>query len=78
MFETSHMMKLTDYALSGNHRDIEYYKCWANLPRNFNPKAPGKDDGETLGEWLTKHSQIVKKSNGNVGELLSQRFARVV
>ena len=54
MFETSHMMKLTDYALSGNHRDIEYYKCWANLPRNFNPKAPGKDDGETLGEWRSK------------------------
>ena len=54
MFETSHMMKLTDWALNGKHRDVDYYKCWANLPRNFNPNNKGDDDGETLSEWRNK------------------------
>ena len=77
MFETSHMMKLTDYALSGNHRDIEYYKCWANLPISTR-KHQVKMTVKLSVNGAAKHSQIVKKSNGNVGELLSQRFARVV
>ena len=48
------MMKLTDWALNGKHRDVDYYKCWANLPRNFNPNNKGDDDGETLSEWRNK------------------------
>jgi homogentisate 1,2-dioxygenase len=54
MFETSHMMKLTEWALNGQHRDVDYYKCWANLPRNFNPNDIGVDEGETLSQWRGK------------------------
>jgi homogentisate 1,2-dioxygenase len=51
MFETCFMMKLTDWALDGDHRDHEYYKCWENLPRNFNPNAPLPNDGDNLRSW---------------------------
>ena len=50
MFETSFMMKLTPWALHGDHRDTEYYKCWENLPKNFDP-ANTPSSASTLREW---------------------------
>lgn len=37
MFESSYMMKLTDYAIKCDHIDQDYYKCWQSLPKLFNP-----------------------------------------
>lgn len=35
MFETAYMLKLTDYAVDPSHQDINYYKCWENIPKWF-------------------------------------------
>lgn len=35
MFETSHMLKLSPYALNCGHRDLEYAECWADLHDTF-------------------------------------------
>ena len=37
MFETAYIMKLTDYAVDEKHQDVDYYKCWQQLPKVFNP-----------------------------------------
>lgn len=37
MFETAYMIKLSDYAMKEKNIDTEYYKCWQNLPKQFNP-----------------------------------------
>jgi homogentisate 1,2-dioxygenase len=36
MFETTYMMKLSDYAMDPKNQDTEYYKCWENIPKVFN------------------------------------------
>jgi homogentisate 1,2-dioxygenase len=35
MFETSHMMKLSPYALNCEHRDLPYAECWIDLHDTF-------------------------------------------
>ena len=35
MFETAYLMKLTDYSISSENVDEEYYKCWENLVKHF-------------------------------------------
>lgn len=37
MFETTLMLKVTPWALSAEHRDLAYQKCWQQLPRVFDP-----------------------------------------
>ena len=37
MFESSYIMKLSDYALNCTHIDKDYYKCWQPLKKHFNP-----------------------------------------
>ncbi|RQM28025.1 hypothetical protein B5M09_000351 [Aphanomyces astaci] len=37
MFESSYMMKLTDYALNCPQNEKDYYKCWQPLKKFFNP-----------------------------------------
>lgn len=37
MFETCLMLKLTPWAMAAPHRDVEYAKCWQQLPRVFSP-----------------------------------------
>jgi len=37
MFETTYMLKLTDYALNAPHLEKDYFKCWSDLPKTFNP-----------------------------------------
>ncbi|KAF4321843.1 hypothetical protein BBO99_00003933 [Phytophthora kernoviae] len=37
MFETTYLVKLTDYALSCDHNDQNYWKCWQQMPKLFNP-----------------------------------------
>ncbi|RLN78109.1 hypothetical protein BBJ28_00010517 [Nothophytophthora sp. Chile5] len=37
MFETTYLVKLTDYALQCEHNDAEYWKCWQKMPKLFNP-----------------------------------------
>ena len=46
MFESAYMMKLTKFALDGEHRDEKYQDCWASLPRHFDGKPAGGDEGE--------------------------------
>ena len=36
MFETAYQLKLTDYAVDEKNIDVNYYKCWENLPKVFN------------------------------------------
>lgn len=35
MFETSHMLRLSEYALHHACRDVDYSKCWEDLPDRF-------------------------------------------
>lgn len=37
MFETCLTLKLTPWALHAAHRDLDYQKCWQQLPRVFDP-----------------------------------------
>ena len=36
MFETAYQIKLSDYAVDEKNLDVDYYKCWENLPKVFN------------------------------------------
>jgi homogentisate 1,2-dioxygenase len=36
MFETAYLLKLSDYAVDETNQDVDYYKCWDNLPKVFN------------------------------------------
>lgn len=37
MFETTFLVKLTDFALECEHNDADYWKCWQKMPKLFNP-----------------------------------------
>ena len=37
MFETSHVLKLSSYALNTPFLEKTYTKCWATLPKKFDP-----------------------------------------
>lgn len=41
MFETSLCMNLTAWAAESSKIDVNYYKCWQDLKKNFNPHQPG-------------------------------------
>ena len=51
MFETSYILKLTRFAREGEHVDRDYYKCWENLPNNFDPTNRGTSDASNLVAW---------------------------
>ena len=51
MFETTYMLKLSQWALNGDHRDKEYYKCWEALPHLFTPDEAGSSGGSDLLAW---------------------------
>ena len=51
MFETTYMLKLTEWALEGGHRDKDYYKCWASLPDTFDPNATPPSEAADLLAW---------------------------
>jgi homogentisate 1,2-dioxygenase len=40
MFETTYMLKVSDFALRGPHREAAYVKCWEGLPKLFDPSNP--------------------------------------
>lgn len=35
MFETSYMLRLTDYAIASQLQDPDYMKCWEGFPSTF-------------------------------------------
>lgn len=37
MFESTYLIKLTDYGLKCKENDPNYYKCWQQMPKLFNP-----------------------------------------
>ena len=39
MFETSHMLRLTDYAQGAEHMDNDYWKCWQPLRTKFDASS---------------------------------------
>ncbi|GLD96507.1 hypothetical protein PINS_up005190 [Pythium insidiosum] len=39
MFESTYLVKLTDYALQCEHNDQDYYKCWQKMPKLFDPTS---------------------------------------
>jgi homogentisate 1,2-dioxygenase len=39
MFESTYMLRLTDYALHCEHNDADYWKCWQQMPKLFDPSA---------------------------------------
>ncbi|TYZ58249.1 hypothetical protein PybrP1_007926 [[Pythium] brassicae (nom. inval.)] len=38
MFESTFLVKLTDHALTCDENDADYYKCWQQMPKLFNPE----------------------------------------
>ena len=42
MFETSHMLRLSKYALDHACRDVDYSKCWEQLPDRFSSEQDSK------------------------------------
>ena len=56
MFETSATMRLTDFSLSGEHRDVDYQKCWSKIPRRFDPKNVPKSEASDLMAWRSEGS----------------------
>ncbi|DBA02147.1 TPA: hypothetical protein N0F65_004782 [Lagenidium giganteum] len=40
MFESTYLLKLTDYAINCEHNDQDYYKCWQKMPKLFDPTKP--------------------------------------
>ena len=52
MFETTYMLKMSEWALEGGHRDRDYYKCWASLPSKFAPnEQPTQGGADNLLAW---------------------------
>jgi homogentisate 1,2-dioxygenase len=52
MFETSYMLKLSEWSLYGPHREADYHECWADLPSKFDPKAvPSADAPNHIMAW---------------------------
>jgi homogentisate 1,2-dioxygenase len=41
MFESSMLIKMTEWASEAEHIDQDYYKCWENLPVLFDPNKRG-------------------------------------
>lgn len=37
MFESTYLLRLTDYAIDAPHREVDYTKCWERLPKVFDP-----------------------------------------
>lgn len=37
MFETTYMLETSEYAMVAERLDVDYYKCWEPLQRNFTP-----------------------------------------
>jgi homogentisate 1,2-dioxygenase len=37
MFETCHMLRLTEFAATAPHLDHDYHECWTALPKRFDP-----------------------------------------
>lgn len=50
MFETSAILKLSDYALSGPDREWGYQGCWSALPALFKPGRPDVTPAELAAE----------------------------
>jgi homogentisate 1,2-dioxygenase len=40
MFETTYMLKVSDFAAKGDHREKDYIKCWGDMPKMFDPTNP--------------------------------------
>lgn len=40
MFESTYMLKLTQHALTCSELDKDYFKCWQQLPKIFDPATP--------------------------------------
>ena len=56
MFETTYMLKLSKWALEGDHRDKEYYKCWASLPHQFDPNEKPPTGASDILAWRAERS----------------------
>jgi len=55
MFESKFLAKVTPYALECDHRDKDYYKCWAELPKKFSNWLPSASDN--LRAWREESKQ---------------------
>jgi len=40
MFETTYVLKLSEWALTSPHREVAYSSCWDGLPKLFDPTNP--------------------------------------
>jgi homogentisate 1,2-dioxygenase len=39
MFETTYLMRLTNFALNPKHLDVQYWECWKDLKNSFNKSS---------------------------------------
>lgn len=57
MFETASTMRLSEWALGAPHRDDGYQKCWAPIPRRFDPtEKPPSPECDHLMAWRANSS----------------------
>ena len=51
----------------GDHVDRQYYKCWENLPNNFDPDNRGTSDAADLGAWRAEAAAAAGAAAGANG-----------
>jgi len=52
MFETTYILKVSEWALSSPHREKDYHTCWDGMPKMFDPTDP--DAGFHPGDAVKK------------------------
>ena len=40
MFETTYVLKVSEWAREGPHRELTYAACWDDMPKMFDPTNP--------------------------------------
>ncbi len=65
MFETTLQCRLTQWALHAPHRDVEYQKCWQQLPRLFDSKLASEGDVGRHPESGSAVSSAKRKRSGS-------------
>jgi homogentisate 1,2-dioxygenase len=40
MFETTYVLKVSQWAQECEHREVDYVRCWEGLPKLFDPTNP--------------------------------------
>ena len=78
MFETTLMLKLTPWAVSAPHRDVDYQKCWQTLPHGFRAGSHGASGTgvgqvDSAGEYADAAAEHSAASGGGAAKAAGQK-----